>query len=81
MSVRARASTVSRLLKDSWGNEDFPTVSQAGDAVLVEGGWRSLGWAANTLAMHGGYRVEVGGQWLSETQWNGWLEVRRGPIS
>ncbi len=74
---KARASSVSRLLKSSWGDEHFPVVSQAGDAVLIEGGWRNLGWAANTLAMHGGYHIEYGGQWLSDWLFNAWLVVRR----
>lgn len=73
-----RASSISRLLKQSWGNDPFPFVTQMGDtAVMIESPhWRTLGWAADTLAKDGRYLIVHGGQWLSDTQWDGWLEVR-----
>lgn len=86
--ARAHAPTVSRLIRRDWSRalNYEPTVTQMGDAVLVESrSWMSIGWAADTLAKRGEYEIKVGGQWLTEKVgdgfisrfWNGWLDVKR----
>lgn len=80
-----RASSVSHQLHDGWESlvptPDFPIVEGGGSTVLVEGDWRTLGWAAHLLAQRGDYVLAYAGQWFEQSAgddvWIGWVEVSR----